>query len=84
MRGDNDFTKIKAQVIMYAKNAWPLLFSRFFEASKIFGPEFNEGEVIIAVNCMGIYFVDDKERILQQFSFPEISEVNYQKYELRN
>ncbi|XP_008207626.1 myosin-VIIa [Nasonia vitripennis] len=75
----SDSSKTKENIIMYAKHTWPLQFSKFYEANKIFNPESNLSEIIIAVNSSGIYFIDDKKNIIQQFPYPQISEVNYQK-----
>ncbi|GMR32812.1 hypothetical protein PMAYCL1PPCAC_03007, partial [Pristionchus mayeri] len=66
---------IKEEVVSFAKYKWPLLFSRFYEATKVGGPTLPRNEVIIAVNWTGVYVVDDTEEILVEFSFPEIAEV---------
>ncbi|OXU26252.1 hypothetical protein TSAR_006991 [Trichomalopsis sarcophagae] len=79
LKTSGDSSKTKENIIMYAKHTWPLQFSKFYEANKIFNPESNLSEIIIAVNSSGIYFIDDKENIIQQFLYPQISEVNYQK-----
>ncbi|XP_058809187.1 myosin-VIIa-like [Phymastichus coffea] len=76
-----DGNEVKQKIIEFAKNEWTLLFSKFYEAKKIFGPEFSQTNVMIGVNSMGIYFFDNKERILHKLNFYEIYEVNYQKHE---
>lgn len=68
--------RVKEEVVLFAKNEWPLLFSRFYEAYKFSGPSLPKNDVIIAVNWTGVYIVDDQERVLLECSFPEITNVN--------
>ena len=68
--------KVKEQVVNYAKNEWPLLFSRFYEAYKFSGPSLPKNDVIIAVNWTGVYIVDDQEHILLECTYPEITTVS--------
>eukprot|EP00049_Salpingoeca_infusionum_P025924 m.22679 g.22679 ORF g.22679 m.22679 type:complete len:2193 (-) comp8407_c0_seq1:205-6783(-) len=68
--------KVKEQVVTYAKEEWPLLFSRFYEAYKFSGPSLPKNDVIIAVNWTGVYIVDDQEHVLLECSFPEITTVS--------
>uniref|UniRef100_A0A4W3JF03 Myosin VIIBb n=1 Tax=Callorhinchus milii TaxID=7868 RepID=A0A4W3JF03_CALMI len=62
--------ELKEQLVNFARLKWPLMFSRFFEASKFSGNE------LLAINWVGVAFVDEKERILLKRSFPEIIGVN--------
>ena len=68
--------RVKEEVVDFAKNEWPLLFSRFFEAYKFSGPSLPKNDVIIAVNWTGVYIVDDQERVLLECSYPEITNVS--------
>lgn len=70
--------EVKAQVVETAKDMWPLLFSRFYEAYKFSGPSLpgNKNDVIIAVNWTGVYIVDDQEHVLLEVSYPEITTVS--------
>ncbi|XP_069105454.1 myosin-VIIa-like isoform X2 [Argopecten irradians] len=68
--------KVKEDIVSYAKYKWPLLFSRFYEAYKFAGPSLPTNDVIIAVNCTGVYIVDDQEQVLLELSFPEITAVS--------
>eukprot|EP00050_Salpingoeca_kvevrii_P001267 m.166190 g.166190 ORF g.166190 m.166190 type:complete len:2194 (-) comp10335_c1_seq21:224-6805(-) len=67
---------VKEDVVNFAKNQWPLLFSRFYEAYKFSGPSLPKNDVIIAVNWTGVYIVDDQEHVLLECSFPEITTVS--------
>ena len=76
--------QFKENIINYAKNTWPLMFSKFYEVKKIAGPDSNGPEMKIAVNSAGIHIFDHDDQILRQLSFEELSEINYQKYVLEN
>uniref|UniRef100_A0A1I7TBZ6 Unconventional myosin heavy chain 6 n=1 Tax=Caenorhabditis tropicalis TaxID=1561998 RepID=A0A1I7TBZ6_9PELO len=71
--------EVKEDVVSIAKTKWPLLFSRFYEALKFAGPPLPKNEVIIAVNWTGVYVVDDREHVMLEFSFPEVSTAYYSK-----
>jgi myosin-7 len=71
-----DRTRVKEEIVMYAKLKWPLLFSRFYEAYKFSGPVLPKNDVIIAVNWTGVYIVDDQEHVLLECSFPELTNVS--------
>ncbi|XP_038672457.1 unconventional myosin-VIIa-like isoform X3 [Scyliorhinus canicula] len=68
--------KFKEQLVDSARMKWPLLFSRFFEASKFSGPTLPKNQLVVAVNWLGISFVDKNEKLLLKRSFPEITGVN--------
>lgn len=72
--------KAKEEIVTYAKITWPILFSRFYEATRLSGPVLAVNNIIIAVNWTGVYFVDDQEQILMEMSFPEIAEVSLQRF----
>lgn len=71
--------KATEDIVIYSKLSWPLLFSKFYEAIRISGPQFSKDNLIIAVNWTGIYMVDDQEQILAELSFMEILFVRFQK-----
>uniref|UniRef100_A0A4W3IWG1 Myosin VIIBb n=1 Tax=Callorhinchus milii TaxID=7868 RepID=A0A4W3IWG1_CALMI len=68
--------ELKEQLVNFARLKWPLMFSRFFEASKFSGPSLPKNQIVLAINWVGVAFVDEKERILLKRSFPEIIGVN--------
>lgn len=71
--------KVKEDIVEYSKLKWPLLFSRFYEAIKIDGPNLAKNDVIIAINWTGLYFVDDLEQVLLELSFPEVTSIYTRK-----
>uniref|UniRef100_A0A8K9UUE2 Myosin VIIBa n=1 Tax=Oncorhynchus mykiss TaxID=8022 RepID=A0A8K9UUE2_ONCMY len=71
---------VKAEVVDYARQKWPLFFSRFFEAAKLSGPALPKNKFIVAINWTGITFLDEKERRLLQLSYPEVTGVNTMRY----
>jgi myosin-7 len=71
--------KVKEDVVTFAKDQWPLLFSRFYEAYKFSGPSLPKNDVIIAVNWSGVFVVDDQENVLLACSYPEITTVSSNK-----
>ncbi|XP_064419068.1 unconventional myosin-VIIa [Latimeria chalumnae] len=64
--------KVKAEVVDFARLQWPLLFSRFFEASRFSGPSLPKNQFIVAVNWTGVSFLDESEKKLLELIFPEI------------
>ena len=79
MRNRVERSRVKEEIVNFAKFRWPLLFSRFYEAYRISGPTLPKNEVIIAVNWTGVYIVDDQEHVLLECSFPEIINVSSSK-----
>nr|XP_045006124.1 unconventional myosin-VIIb isoform X2 [Jaculus jaculus] len=63
---------VQEQVVDAALLQWPLLFSRLFEVTTLSGPRLPKTQLILAVNWKGMYFLDQKERILMELSFPEV------------
>ena len=80
MHNHIDRNRVKDGLVMFAKYKWPLLFSKFFDTCKIFGPELPENDVIIAVNWTEVYFVDEQEHILLESSYSEIMSVTPIRY----
>ncbi|KAM9385653.1 unconventional myosin-VIIb [Pholidichthys leucotaenia] len=70
---------VKAEMIDYAREKWPMFFSRFFEVSKVSGPSLPKSKFIVAINWTGITFLDEREKRLLGLSFPEVSAVNTER-----
>lgn len=54
----------KEDIVFYAKITWPLKFSRFFEVARVENKVTSAEVLILAVNWVGIYLVDNQEQIL--------------------
>ncbi|XP_029141653.1 unconventional myosin-VIIb [Protobothrops mucrosquamatus] len=67
---------VKEQLVDFARDQWPLLFSRFFEVTKFSGPSLPKKHFIVAINWKGVCFLDDTERRLLELSFPEITGIH--------
>ncbi|XP_072818164.1 unconventional myosin-VIIb [Vicugna pacos] len=63
---------VQEQVVDTARLRWPLLFSRLFEVTTLSGPRLPKTQLILAVNWKGLYFLDQKEKMLLELSFLEI------------
>ncbi|EPY75937.1 myosin-VIIb [Camelus ferus] len=63
---------VQEQVVDTARLQWPLLFSRLFEVTTLSGPRLPKTQLILAVNWKGLYFLDQKEKMLLELSFLEI------------
>lgn len=70
--------KAKEAVVKYSFSSWPMLFSRFYEAIQISGPELATKNLIIAINSTGIYFFDNQEHVLLKLNFTSILSVTYE------
>uniref|UniRef100_A0A671SZI7 Unconventional myosin-VIIa-like n=1 Tax=Sinocyclocheilus anshuiensis TaxID=1608454 RepID=A0A671SZI7_9TELE len=68
--------KVKAEVVDYARQKWPMLFSKFFEVTKLSGPSLPKSKFIFAINSVGITFLDEREKNLLVLSYPELTGVN--------
>ncbi|XP_053177675.1 unconventional myosin-VIIa [Scomber japonicus] len=67
---------VKAEIVDYARETWPMFFSRFFEVVKLSGPPLAKSKFIVAINWNGITFLDEREKRLLELSFPEVMAVN--------
>ncbi|XP_016057170.1 PREDICTED: unconventional myosin-VIIb [Miniopterus natalensis] len=63
---------VQEQVVVAARLQWPLLFSRLFEVTTLSGPRLPKTQLILAVNWKGLHFLDQRERVLLELSFPEV------------
>ncbi|XP_067851710.1 unconventional myosin-VIIa-like [Heptranchias perlo] len=71
-----DTLSLKEQLVDFARLKWTLMFSRFFEAAKFSGPTLPKNQLVVAVNSIGINFLDKNEKLFLKRSFPEITGVN--------
>uniref|UniRef100_A0A8C8LR36 Myosin VIIBb n=1 Tax=Oncorhynchus tshawytscha TaxID=74940 RepID=A0A8C8LR36_ONCTS len=62
---------VKGDVVDYARQKWPMYFSKFYEVTQMSGNNF-----IVAINWNGISFQDEKEKKLIELSYPEVTGVN--------
>ncbi|KAG8580733.1 hypothetical protein GDO81_007401, partial [Engystomops pustulosus] len=65
--------QVKETVVDYSRQQWPLLFSKFFEASKFAGPSISRNHFIVAINWKGVSFLDETEKRLLDLSYPELT-----------
>ncbi|TRY58652.1 hypothetical protein DNTS_024794 [Danionella cerebrum] len=68
--------EVKAEVVDYARQKWPMFFSKFFEVAKLSGPPLPKNKFIVAINSTGITFLDEREKTLLELSYPELTRVN--------
>uniref|UniRef100_A0A0R3RZD1 SSD domain-containing protein n=1 Tax=Elaeophora elaphi TaxID=1147741 RepID=A0A0R3RZD1_9BILA len=67
--------RVKADVVAFAKQKWPLLFSRYFEALSCASPSLPDGQLLIAVNWQGIVVIDAQDDVILQLTYPQISRI---------
>uniref|UniRef100_A0A3B4D975 Myosin VIIBa n=1 Tax=Pygocentrus nattereri TaxID=42514 RepID=A0A3B4D975_PYGNA len=72
--------EVKAEVVDFARQKWPLFFSRFFEVVRHSGPSLPKNKFIVAINWTGITFLDERERKLLELSYPMVTGVNTMRY----
>uniref|UniRef100_A0A4W4EFL6 Uncharacterized protein n=1 Tax=Electrophorus electricus TaxID=8005 RepID=A0A4W4EFL6_ELEEL len=68
--------QVKAEVVEYARQKWPVFFSRFFEVMRVSGPSLPKNKFIVAINWTGITFLDERERKLLELCYPMVTGVN--------
>ncbi|XP_051985329.1 unconventional myosin-VIIb-like [Xyrauchen texanus] len=66
---------VKAEVVQYARNNWPIYFSKLFEASVISGLPLPQDQFVVVVNWNGVSFQDGKEPAFLHLSYPEVSKI---------
>ncbi|CAB1325889.1 unnamed protein product [Coregonus sp. 'balchen'] len=67
---------VKGDVVDYARQKWPIFFSKFYEVTQMSGPPLPKSNFIVAINWNGISFQDEKEKKLLELSYPEVTGVN--------
>ncbi|KAM9797750.1 unconventional myosin-VIIb [Syngnathus typhle] len=76
LSSQQNVNSVKAEMVDYARETWPIFFSRFYEMVKLSGPPLPKNKFIVAINWTGITFLDEREKRLLELSFPEVSGVN--------
>ncbi|KAM6217467.1 unconventional myosin-VIIb [Rhynchocyon petersi] len=64
---------VQELVVNTARVQWPLLFSRLFEVTTLSGPRLPKTPLILAVTWKGLCFLDQREKVLLELSFPEVT-----------
>uniref|UniRef100_A0A8C2D7C6 Myosin VIIBb n=1 Tax=Cyprinus carpio TaxID=7962 RepID=A0A8C2D7C6_CYPCA len=65
--------EVKAEIVQYAQEKWPVYFSRLYEAEIISGPSVPQDQFVVVVNWKGVFFQDVTEAAFMQLSYPEVS-----------
>ena len=65
---------------MAAPRRWPMHFSALFEAFKISGPRLPRNDVVVAVNSVGVFIMDEPYRVVIGMNYFEIVEVFCSRY----
>lgn len=68
----------KEDIVTFAQISWTMLFSRFYECVLFQGPALTKN-LIIALNCSGVFFLNDQEEVILELSFPEILSTSFEK-----
>ncbi|XP_074157821.1 unconventional myosin-VIIb [Sminthopsis crassicaudata] len=64
---------VKEEIVTMVCFQSPLLFSKFFEVTKISGPSLPKNQLILAINWKGLCILDKSEKKLLDLTFPEIT-----------
>ncbi|VIO88002.1 Uncharacterized protein BM_BM5723 [Brugia malayi] len=67
--------QVKADVVTFAKQKWPLLFSRYFEVFSYANSSLPDSQLLIAVNWEGVVVVDAQDNVVLQLPYPQISRI---------
>lgn len=69
----------KEDIVIFAQISWTMLFSRFYECVQFEGPVMPTKSLILAINCNGIFFLNDQEEVILELSFPEILSTSFEE-----
>uniref|UniRef100_A0A671NG73 Unconventional myosin-VIIa-like n=1 Tax=Sinocyclocheilus anshuiensis TaxID=1608454 RepID=A0A671NG73_9TELE len=67
--------EVKAETVEYAREKWPIYFSKFYEAQIVSGPSVPQDQFVVVVNWKGVFFQDMTEAAFLQLSYPEVSSI---------
>uniref|UniRef100_A0AAQ4PVW2 Myosin VIIBb n=1 Tax=Gasterosteus aculeatus aculeatus TaxID=481459 RepID=A0AAQ4PVW2_GASAC len=75
INGNQTSDSVKGELVSNAQHAWPLHFSKFFEATLISGPSLLKSRFFVAVNSSGVFFMDGRDKSLLQIPYLEVKDV---------
>uniref|UniRef100_A0A8C2CR35 Myosin VIIBb n=1 Tax=Cyprinus carpio TaxID=7962 RepID=A0A8C2CR35_CYPCA len=64
--------EVKAETVEYAREKWPIYFSKFYEKNLCSGPSVPQDQFVVVVNWKGVFFQDVTEAAFLQLSYPEV------------
>ncbi|KAL6104146.1 uncharacterized protein ACO6RY_13928 [Pungitius sinensis] len=67
---------VKGELVNHAQHAWPLHFSKFYEATLISGPSLPKSRFFVAVNWSGVFFMDGRDKSLLEIPYIEVKDVH--------
>ncbi|VDN08326.1 unnamed protein product [Thelazia callipaeda] len=67
--------QVKEDVVNFAKQKWPLLFSKYFESFSSSNPSLPDGQVLLAVNWQGVSVIDGEDDVILLLPFIKISRI---------
>uniref|UniRef100_A0A667Z7P2 Myosin VIIBb n=1 Tax=Myripristis murdjan TaxID=586833 RepID=A0A667Z7P2_9TELE len=72
--GKRNADSVKGEIVYFARQKWPLYFSKFHEVTMISG--WSLKKFIVAINWNGIIFLDGKDKKLIEFPYLEVTGVH--------
>lgn len=69
---------VKAEVVQYARQKWPIYFSKLFETYRIAGLPLLQDQFVVVVNWKEVSFQVGKEAAFLELSYPEVSGIKMQ------
>ncbi|XP_059160683.1 myosin-VIIa-like isoform X2 [Physella acuta] len=73
---------LKSELVKLAMENFFILFSRYYDVTKVVGTNIQLNEVVVGVNNKGIYVVDDVDKLRLHIEFCEIVDVIKSKHHL--
>ncbi|XP_071399121.1 unconventional myosin-VIIb-like [Centroberyx affinis] len=73
--GKKSTDSVKGEVVDFARQKWPLYFSKFYEVTMMSGPPLPKSKFIVAVNWSGIFFMDGRDKKLMELPYLELTGV---------
>ncbi|KAM8850065.1 unconventional myosin-VIIa-like [Spinachia spinachia] len=71
---------VKEELVNNAQHAWPLHFSKFYEATLVSdtskGPSLSKSRFFVAVNWNGVFFMDGRDKSLLEIPYLEVKNVH--------